>query len=144
MTVTIYEDANDVAGIIVLYLEVSLNLLALLWYNLTLSACWTPPHKWVSCEYKDDFFLWSLEDIVCTHRLFKVEAKSTTSLEVVFCAEHGGLSGYSSKVQRVQKARQGNVEFTSSIFVNTMSKSVLGHIGKFIIDVAMINMCHAY
>ena len=43
-----------------------------------------------------------------------------------------------------EKARQGNVEFTSSIFVNTMSKSVLGHIGKFIIDVAMINMCHAY
>ena len=74
---------------------------------------------------------------MCTHRLFKVEAKSTTSLEVVFCAEHGGLSGCSSKVQRVQKARQGNVEFTSSIFVNTMSKSVLGHVGKFIIDVAM-------
>ena len=81
---------------------------------------------------------------MCTQRLFKVEAKSTTSLEVVFCAEHGGLSGCSSKVQRVQKARQGNVEFTSSIFVNTMSKSVLGHVGKFIIDVAMINMCHAY
>ena len=79
---------------------------------------------------------------MCTHRLFKVEAKSTTSLEVVFCAEHGGLSGCSSKVQRVQKARQGNVEFTSSIFVKTTS--VFACVSSFFTDVAMINICHAY